>query len=53
MPMGFLGLLVIFYHNVKVIGSDEEQFRLRLVWAFSQTMKNALGLLGIEVIEEM
>jgi len=42
-----------FYHNVKVIGSEEEQFRLRLVWAFSQTMKNALELLGIEVIEEM
>jgi arginyl-tRNA synthetase len=42
-----------FYHNCPVIGSDEEAFRLRLVESFGQVIKNALGLLGIEVIERM
>ena len=42
-----------FYHNVQVIGSKEEQFRLKLVDGFSQTLKNALFLLGIPVISEM
>lgn len=43
-----------FYHNVKVIGSGEsEQFRLKLVDAFGQTIRNALWLLGIPVIREM
>ena len=42
-----------FYHDSKVIGSDSEQFKLKLVDAFSQTIKNSLVLLGIEVIEEM
>jgi arginyl-tRNA synthetase len=42
-----------FYHATKVIGSKEEQFRLKLVEAFRTTLKNALALLGIEVMEEM
>lgn len=42
-----------FYHSSQVIGSEEEQFRLRLVESFAQVLKNALGLLGISVIEEM
>jgi arginyl-tRNA synthetase len=42
-----------FYHTNKVIGSDEEQFRLSLVDAFSIVLKNALSLLGISVIEKM
>jgi len=42
-----------FYHKTKVIGSDEEQFRLALVDSFSIVLKNALGLLGINVIEKM
>lgn len=42
-----------FYHNEKVIGSDQEAFRLTLVRAFAQTLKNALFLLGIPVLEEM
>ncbi|MEK6898524.1 MAG: arginine--tRNA ligase [Nanoarchaeota archaeon] len=42
-----------FYHSCKVIGSAEENFRLTLVEAFAQTLKNALGLLGIDVIERM
>jgi len=42
-----------FYHNCPVIGSKEEQFRLKLVDVFSQTIKNSLCLLGIPVIREM
>ena len=42
-----------FYHNCQVIGSEEEQFRLKLVDSFSQVIKNALSLLGIPVIREM
>jgi len=42
-----------FYHSNKVIGSEEEGFRLQLVRAFSQVLKNALNLLGIDVLEEM
>ncbi len=42
-----------FYHKEKVIGSDEQEFRLALVDAFSVVLKSALGLLGIKVIEEM
>ncbi len=42
-----------FYHDSKVIGSDEESFRLALVQAFRQTLRNALDLLGIETLEEM
>jgi len=42
-----------FYHACKVIGSQQETFRLALVEAFRQTLKNALWLLGIDTIEEM
>ena len=42
-----------FYHACPVLGSDEEGFRLKLVDAFRITLKKALGLLGIETIEEM
>ncbi|MBN1578659.1 MAG: arginine--tRNA ligase [Chitinispirillaceae bacterium] len=42
-----------FYHASPVIGSDREQFRLRLVAAFRAVLKNCLWLLGIEAIEEM
>ncbi|MFH1326907.1 MAG: arginine--tRNA ligase [archaeon] len=42
-----------FYHSSPVIGSKEESFRLALVEAFKQTLKNALTLLGIETLEEM
>lgn len=42
-----------FYHKSKIIGSENEQFGLALVEAFSQTLKNALNLLGIEVLEQM
>lgn len=42
-----------FYHSCPVIGSKQENFRLKLVQAFRITIKNALWLLGIEAIEEM
>ena len=42
-----------FYHNCKVIGSEEETFRLALVKCFLQTLKNALTLLGIKAIHQM
>lgn len=42
-----------FYHSSPVIGSEQESFRLSLVGAFAQTLKNSLFLLGIPVLEEM
>lgn len=42
-----------FYHENKVIGSKEESFRINLVEAFRNTLRNSLNLLGIEVMEEM
>ncbi len=42
-----------FYHSEKVIGSESEDFRLALVSAFAQTLKNSLSLLGITVLEKM
>jgi arginyl-tRNA synthetase len=42
-----------FYHATPVLGSDNEAFLLLLVEAFSQTLKNALDLLGISVLERM
>jgi len=42
-----------FYHAEKVIGSEKENFRLKIVESFSITLRNALHLLNIKVIEEM
>ncbi|MBX4196525.1 arginine--tRNA ligase [Candidatus Pacearchaeota archaeon] len=42
-----------FYHSHPVIGSDNELFRLQLVFVSSQVLKNALSLLGIPVLEKM
>ncbi|MFB6246326.1 MAG: arginine--tRNA ligase [Candidatus Pacearchaeota archaeon] len=42
-----------FYHECKVVGSEKEGFRLKLVEAFRQVLKNSLWLLGIEVMEKM
>ena len=42
-----------FYQNNKVIGSKEEQFRLKLIHSFRIVLKNSLYLLGIDVMEEM
>ena len=42
-----------FYHTCRVIGSEQETFRLALVQSFRQVLKNSLKLLGIETVEEM
>jgi arginyl-tRNA synthetase len=42
-----------FYHDCPVIGDKKEAFRLKLVNSFRTTLKNALYLLGIEVMDEM
>ena len=42
-----------FYHTCKVIGSEQEAFRLALVQSFRQVLKNSLELLGIRTVEEM
>jgi arginyl-tRNA synthetase len=42
-----------FYTNCKVLESENEAFRIKLVDCFRITLKNALYLLGIEVMEEM
>jgi len=42
-----------FYHECRVIGSEQECFRLALVQSFRQVLNNSLKLLGIETLEEM
>ena len=42
-----------FYQACPVIDSEYSSFRLALVESFRQILKNALNLLGIEVVEEM
>ena len=45
-----------FYNSVPVLSctnAEERDFRLNLVRATSQVLKNGLGLLGIDVVEEM
>jgi arginyl-tRNA synthetase len=42
-----------FYHACRVIGSEQEAFRLALVQSFRQVLKNSLKLLGIDTLEEM
>jgi arginyl-tRNA synthetase len=42
-----------FYQQCPVIGSENEAFRLALVEAFRVVLRNALHLLGINVLEEM
>ena len=42
-----------FYENCAVIGSDQEQERLKLVQVYLAVMTHGLGLLGINIPEEM
>ena len=42
-----------FYENCEVLGSDHEERRLRLVKTYLDTMTHGLGLLGIDIPEEM
>ena len=42
-----------FYENVKVVGSEFETERVEIVQVYLNVMEHGLGLLGIEVPEEM
>lgn len=42
-----------WYHSCKVIGSEQEGFRLNIVFAVSQVLRNSLLLLGIPLIKRM
>jgi len=42
-----------FYHLSKVIGSEKESERLKLIEAFRIVLKTSLSLLGIEVLDVM
>jgi arginyl-tRNA synthetase len=42
-----------FYHSCQVIGSKQESFRLALVEAFRQILRESLKLLGIKTLEKM
>lgn len=42
-----------FYNLNQVVGGENEDFRLGLVAAVAQVLKNGLSLLGIEVVEKM
>ena len=42
-----------WYENEKIIGSNDEEYKLALVSVFAITMKNGLWVLGIEVPEKM
>ena len=43
----------LFYQKHKIIGSEQEMFRLHLVQATGQVLKNGLNLLGIKTVERM
>ena len=42
-----------FYENCKVVGSEQEAFRVKIVECTANVLKTGLCLLGINVIEEM
>jgi len=42
-----------FYSSARVLGSEKQDFRLRLVDAVRTTLANGMRLLGIPVLEEM
>jgi arginyl-tRNA synthetase len=43
----------LFYQKCKIIGSDQENFRLELTTGVGQVIKNGLNLLGISAPEKM
>jgi arginyl-tRNA synthetase len=43
----------LFYQKHKIIGSDQEDFRLRLTQGVGQVVKTGLNLLGIQAPEKM
>jgi arginyl-tRNA synthetase len=42
-----------FYHDLRVVGSDEEEFRLALCRAAQHVIARCLGLIGVEAPERM
>jgi len=42
-----------FYHACPVLEGKNKEFRINLVYAFKETLKNSLTLLGIETLEKM
>ena len=42
-----------FYHHHRVLGSDQEAFRLALVRATQAVVARSLGLIGVEAPERM
>jgi arginyl-tRNA synthetase len=43
----------LFYQKHKIIGSDQEDFRLALTAGIGQVIKNGLNILGISAPEKM
>lgn len=43
----------LFYQKHKIIGSENEEFRLKLVESVGQVFKNGLKILNIETVEKM
>jgi arginyl-tRNA synthetase len=50
---GLSSLFNEFYHNIKVIGSDNECARLALIKATANVINKGLFLLGIDALDEM
>lgn len=46
-------LFNIFYQRHKVVGSEKENFRIRLTNATGQIIENSLGVLGIDSVKKM
>lgn len=43
----------LFYQKHKILGAENEEFRLKLTQAVGQVLKNGLIILGIETVEKM
>jgi arginyl-tRNA synthetase len=43
----------LFYQKCKIIGGENEAFRLMLTKAVGNVLKNGLTILGIETVEKM
>jgi arginyl-tRNA synthetase len=43
----------LFYQKHKIIGSENEEFRLKLTQSVGQVLQSGLGILGIETVEKM
>jgi arginyl-tRNA synthetase len=43
----------LFYQKHKILGSENEEFRLSLTKSVGQVLQNGLGILGIETVGKM